>query len=209
MEDGMTTTSILSRRTLVASAAALPALAVPAVASAATARTGASTTLPPELIERFVRVRTWFLDFSRRETLWSDEVNRRLYAATGMTGEQYHAMNCRERPAQVNEAHSIICDEVQMEGYEDEGDDLCTERWEAAAALMAHQPQNIADLAWQLEAFIVADLEITCDPSECSGDRLTRAFFQNMRTLGALQQPDDPLGALTINMLSDDDGAVS
>jgi hypothetical protein len=34
MEDGMTTTSILSRRTLVASAAALPALAVPALASA-------------------------------------------------------------------------------------------------------------------------------------------------------------------------------
>jgi hypothetical protein len=36
MEDGMTTTSILSRRTLVTSAAALPALAVPAIAFAAT-----------------------------------------------------------------------------------------------------------------------------------------------------------------------------
>jgi hypothetical protein len=33
MEDGMTTTSIVSRRTLVASAAALPALAVPALAA--------------------------------------------------------------------------------------------------------------------------------------------------------------------------------
>jgi hypothetical protein len=39
MEDGMTTTSILSRRTLVASAAALPALAVPALATSAAAAT--------------------------------------------------------------------------------------------------------------------------------------------------------------------------
>jgi hypothetical protein len=43
MEDGMTTTSTLSRRTLVASAAALPALAVPV---AATTTTGTDPVFP-------------------------------------------------------------------------------------------------------------------------------------------------------------------
>jgi len=206
----MTTTSILSRRTLVASAAALPALAVPAVASAAPAQ-AAPTTLPPELIERFVRLRAWYLDYDRREKLWSAEVGRRFYAATGVTNEQYHNMTYNEgRENGLNEAHERACNEGQFaEKYETECEDLGDERWAVAEAIIAQTPQTFADLAWQAEAFLIADLEIYQPPDSSIGDRLTRMLFQHIRTLGALPQPDDPLGALTINMLSDDDGAVS
>jgi hypothetical protein len=85
----MTTTSILSRRTLVASAAALPALAVPALPAPRQCRPLRPTTLPPDLIERFVRVRAWYLESDKREQLRRGEIGRRFYAATGVSTEQY------------------------------------------------------------------------------------------------------------------------
>jgi hypothetical protein len=42
---------------------------------------------------RFVRVRAWYVDYSGREKRWSAEVDRRFYAATGVTNEQYREMN--------------------------------------------------------------------------------------------------------------------
>jgi hypothetical protein len=73
--------------TLVSAASIASASAVPASAA------GASTTLPPDLIERFVSVRAWYLDYHRREQAFSGEVDRQFYAATGVTAEQYHEMN--------------------------------------------------------------------------------------------------------------------
>jgi hypothetical protein len=195
----MSTTSTLSRRTLVASAAALPALAVPVVAGAAPMPAVGPITLPPDLIERFVRVREWYLDYNRREKLWSAEVDRRLFAATGVTREQYHSMNYKQRRAnELNEAHSRACDEVQLEEKcETECDDLGDERWDVAKAMMAHTPRTTADLAYQVEAFLVADLEMTCgDEPTNGGDWLVRMLLQNIRTLGALPLPEDSFGSL-------------
>jgi hypothetical protein len=112
MEDGMTTTSTLLRRTLVASAAALPALAVPAAAGTSPT---APTTLPPDLIERFVRVRAWYIDYRRREEAHSDEVDRRFYAATGVTKEQYREMNYgHPRRKELDPIHTKICNELRL-----------------------------------------------------------------------------------------------
>jgi hypothetical protein len=205
MEDGMTT-SILSRRTLVASAAAVPALAVSAAAVAGPTPAG-PTTLPPELIERFVRVRAWYLDNHKRYLAWSDEVDRRLYAATGVSREQYLDMDYKQRRANgLGDVHSRLCNEVPHEESEGECEQLGDERWAVAEAIMNHQPQTFADLAWQAEAFLVADLEILHEqPNECASDRLIRTLFQHIRTLGALPQPDDPLRALSIDIYSDSD----
>jgi hypothetical protein len=75
--------SLLSRRHLVTAAAALPALAVPAAAHAATA-----CTLPPDLIERFLRMRAWYLEDNARWSVHLDEFNKRFEAATGVTRAQ-------------------------------------------------------------------------------------------------------------------------
>jgi hypothetical protein len=208
MEDGMTTTSILSRRTLVASAAALPALAVPAVASAAPTQT-APTTLPPDLIERFVRMRAWFLDDHKQTTLFSAEVGRRFFAATGMTNEEYWDLKwndpgiekLRAVRRQIGEQLSGRNREEWNAEEEAETAALGDERWEVCSAIMDHTPQTITDLAWQAEAFLIADMEIVnSNPPTCPHDQMRRLFFHRIRTLGALPQPEDPFGALAINI---------
>jgi hypothetical protein len=201
MEDGMTTTSTLPRRTLVAGAAASPALAVPAVAGAAPA-----TTLPPELIERFVRVRAWYLDYHRREQAENDEIERRFYAATGLAEGQCSDLDRGDpRRKKYDAVHTKIIREVLTKDSEAECEQLSDERWAVAEAIMDHTPQTAADLSWQAEAFLTADLEIYQSPNSSTGDRLTRTLFQHIRTLGALPQPDDPLGALSIDLYSADD----
>jgi hypothetical protein len=198
----------LSRRTLVASAATLSALAVPGVASAAPARAAeASTTLPPELIERFVRVRAWYLDYVQRETIWSDEVDRRFYAATGLTSDQLRDLGRADpRRKELEAVEKKVYAEVPPYGDETECDLLCDERWDVARAIIDHKPQTVVDLAWQLEAWLLADLETYLHSASDGSEGLMRTLFRYIRTLGALPQPDDPLGALSINM--DDDEAV-
>jgi len=202
----MSTTSTLSRRTLVASAAALPALAVPTVVSAVPAR-AASTTLPPDLIERFVRVRAWYLDYCKQEKLEGDEIDRRFYAATGLTEEQWEDLD-RDHPRweEFDAVRSKTIREVLTEESETECEQLCDERWRAAEAIFDHAPQTIADLAWQAEAFLIADLEIYQGLARFTSERLIRTLFRYIRTLGALPQPNDPLGALSLDISSDDDG---
>jgi hypothetical protein len=201
MEDGMTTTSILSRRTLVASAAALPALAVPAIASAAPARAGASTTLPPELIERFVRLRAWYLAFSERGMLHDEEIDRRFYAATGVTSEQYFDMKYgHPGKKELGAVRTKIHKEVPGEDDEDECSELCDERWDVARAMMAQTPRTIADLAYQMEAFLVADLEIIEGDAKDGGDWLVRMLLHHIRTLGALPLPENSFGSLHIDI---------
>jgi hypothetical protein len=84
--------SELSRRSLIATAAALPALYVPAAAAASPAST---CTLPPDLIERFVRVRAWYLDNRRREEEGRAEVHKRFQATTGVTHEELSELGDR------------------------------------------------------------------------------------------------------------------
>lgn len=146
---------MLSRRSLVTSAAALPALTVPAAAASS------ACTLPPDLIARFVRARAWFLDISAREA-------RHDY------------------------------DEKVDEYGQTEADRLTDERWSVARAMLDHQPQTIVDLAWQAEAWLLADLEIIQPTGEISHSMLA-TLFRHIRTLGALAQPDDPFGALVIH----------
>ena len=67
----------------------------------------------------------------------------------------------------------------------------------SALVSLNHEPQSITDLAWQAEAFLLAYLELF-DESGDYGGHLIRKLFQNIRTLGALPQPDDPRSALTI-----------
>jgi hypothetical protein len=202
MEDGMSIISTLSRRTLVASAATLPALAVPAAASATPTPAG-PTTLPPDLIERFVRVRAWYLDYHRREQAFSDEVDRQFYAATGVTAEQYDEMNYEQRrESGLYEAHSKACNEAQLEErYETECDDMCDERWDVARAMMAQKPRTFADLAYQMEALLVADLEIIQGgEAKDGGDWLVRMLLHHIRALGALPLPADSFDSLRIDV---------
>jgi len=187
--------SKLSRRTLVTSAAALPALAAPAAASP-------SCTLPPDLIERFVRVRAWYLENDARESQRSGEIDRQFYAATGVPCKQYHDMDHDDpRREELSAVFTKILKEMQDDDVEEdeqsEADRLCHERWSVAEAMLNHEPQSIVDLAWQAEAWLLADLELLHHNHDHS-QSLLGMFFRHIRTLGALPQPDDPFGALTI-----------
>ncbi len=141
----MTTTT--SRRAILAGAAMLPVASLPALASSGPAQ--AATTLPPDLIERFVRVRAWYLDDVKREKSQSDEVDRRFYAITGLTDEQRRDLD-RDDPTwrELDAVHTKICNEVMGNLDEDaEGDALWYERWSVAGAMFEHEPQNVVDLA--------------------------------------------------------------
>jgi hypothetical protein len=81
------------------------------------------------------------------------------------------------------------------ERRETECDEL-HERWAVADLMMDHTPQTIADLALQAEAYLIADMEIL---SKAYSDTMMKTIFHNIRTLGALPQPEDPLGVLSIN----------
>ena len=186
----------LSRRHLVTAAAALPALALPTVAHAT------ACTLPPDLIERFLRMRLWYLEDTARESVWSREFDKRFYAASGLTMDQYRDIRRgNPRYEQIEAVWDKVSDELQRESgrtnesEEEETEALCDERWAVAKAMMAHEPQSIVDLAWQLEAWLIADLELL---SEGTSDELLRTFVGYVRALGAVPQPDDPFDALSL-----------
>ena len=61
-----------TRRAILAGAATLPALTVPALAVPATS----GCTLPSDLIERFLRVRAWFLEKHAQESLHSVPIDK-------------------------------------------------------------------------------------------------------------------------------------
>jgi hypothetical protein len=187
--------SKLSRRSLVASAAALPALAVPALAASVA---DTSTTLPPDLIERFVRLRAWHVENSERYRRLSEEIDRRFYSATGITFDEWRDIMFDDpRRKKLDAVHSKIWAEVAPDADE-EADELHDERWGVADAMMAHKPQTFADLAWQAEAYLIADLELL-DRAPSSDSWMLRTLFHNIRMLGAIPQPNDPLGILSIN----------
>ena len=189
----------LSRRHLVTTAAALPALALPTVAHAS------ACTLPPELIERFLRMRAWFLEDHARYSLETREHAKRFEAATGVAMDQYHDMEYGDpRREELKAIWSKTSDELQCEsGRTSESEEaeckaLGDERWAVAEVMMAHKPQSIVDLAWQLEAWLIADLEFFNSDSDATSDQLFRMFVGYVRTLGAVPQPDDPFGALAL-----------
>jgi hypothetical protein len=188
----------LSRRHLVTAAAALPALALPATAQAS------ACTLPPDLIERFLRMRAWFLEDHARYSVSSREHDKRFEAATGVKTDQWRDMKYGDpRKKELEAVFSRTWKEIRREGgrtneteeaEEAEVNALGDERWAVAEAMMAHEPQSIVDVAWQLEAWLIADLEMFSFP----GDRLFGMFVKHVRTLGAVPQPDDPFGALSL-----------
>jgi hypothetical protein len=195
MEGYMTT--ITSRRAILAGAASVPALALPALASTATS--ASVCTLPPDLIERFVRVRAWYLGSRQAEILWSDEIHRRFYATTGFIWDNVN--HDHPRWEELSAVHTKVCAEVPCEDDEAETALLCDERWCVAEAIIDHKPQTVVDLAWQAEAYLLADLDLfSFAPGSTTDDRLIRTFFRHIRTLGALPQPDDPLGVLNIDI---------
>jgi hypothetical protein len=133
--------STISRRSLVTSAAALPALAVPAAAHASVC------TLPPDLIERFLSMRAWFLEEDARSSLRSREHDKRFEAATGVTEDQYRDIDHHDpRRKKLQAVWYEIWNELQRESgltAEDEEAEtgrLCDERWAVADAMIAHKP---------------------------------------------------------------------
>jgi hypothetical protein len=140
----------LSRRATLAGAASVPALALPAFASTATATATAASacTLPPDLIERFVRVRAWYLGSRQAEILWSDEIDRRFYAATGFAWDDVNRRHPRFE--ELEAAREKIYAEVPApcELDETESNLLADERWRVAEAIIDHKPQTVVDLAW-------------------------------------------------------------
>jgi len=189
----------LSRRAILAGTAAVPALALPAAATPATS--ASACTLSPALIERFVRVRAWYLRSREAEILWSDEIDRRFYAATGFTWDDVNHGHPRfeELEAARRKVYAEVPTPCELD--DTETNLLGDERWRVAEAIIDHKPQTVVDLAWQAEAYLLADLDIfSFAPSSGTDDRLIRTFFRHIRTLGALPQPDDPLGALNIDI---------
>jgi hypothetical protein len=190
----------LSRRHLVTTAAALPALALPTVAHAS------ACTLPPDLIERFLRMRAWYVADNARWSLQRDERDKRFEAATGVTKDQYRDMGYDDpRHEELAAVSDKIWDEVQHESgrtVETEEADttaLGDERWAVAEAMMAQEPQSIVDVAWQLEAWLIADLEMFNSAGDsCTSTQLFRMFVEHVRTLGGVPQPDDPFDALSL-----------
>jgi hypothetical protein len=180
----------------VASLASSTAIASPAVTTAS------ACTFPPDLIERFVRMRAWYLDYRQREILWSDEIDRRFYEATG---EHWRAINYdHPRHDELLAVHDKVYAEVPcFENDETECDRLTEERWNVAKAMFSHEPQTVVDLAWQTEAYLIADLEILGGSD--TSDWMGRTLFRHIRSLGALPQPDDPLDLLSIDVDNDDD----
>jgi hypothetical protein len=189
----------LSRRHLVTAAAALPVLAVPAAAHAT------ACTLPPDLIERFLSMRAWYLEDNARHSLQSREFDKRFEAATELPRDQYRE-NIKYGAPRKKELEAVshkILNELQRESGrtneldEAEAERLCDERWAVAEAMMAHEPQSIVDVAWQLEAWLIADLELF-NSSGGTYNQLFRMFVEHVRTLGAVPQPDDPFEALSL-----------
>jgi hypothetical protein len=196
----------LSRRKLVTTAATLPALAVPAVAAAAPASTGVSATactLPARLAERVLHLRAWYLDYRKRCEQASDEADRRFEAATGVTHYEWaHITREDSRRDELRSVLSKIYDDFPiLQDDEPEGDQLWQDRWDLAEEIMHYEPQTIVDLAYQAEAYLIADLELVSTSAPygtCDG--LLRKFFQHIRALGALPPPDDPMGVLSIDV---------
>ena len=80
------------------------------------------------------------------------------------------------------------------------------ERWAVAEAMILEcKAQTIVDLAWQLEAFLIADIEILDETGDGPHEWMHRTLLQNIRTLGAIPQPDDPRGSLSIDIGNDDE----
>ena len=194
--------SKLSRRTLVAGTATLPALTIPAVA-ATTVASASACTLPPELVERFIRVRAWYLEYSERWQQSSDEIKRRFQAATGLTTDQRREIDYADpRRKELDKVWNEIYKAVEDgEDSDAECDELSHERWGVAEAMLAQRPQTTTDLAYMAEAYLIADLEILAGDAN---DRLLPLLFQRIRALGALPQLDDPTGVLSINLDSDE-----
>lgn len=190
----------LSRRHLVTTAGALPVLAVPATAHAT------ASTLPPNLIERFLSMRAWFMEDHARYTQQSREHAKRFEAATGVAMDQYHDMECGDpRKKELEAPWNKVSDELHrkagrtIETEEVETERLCDERWAVAEAMMAHEPRSIVDVAWQLEAWLIADLELfNSAGDDCTSTQLFRMFVEHVRTLGAVPQPEDPFDALRL-----------
>jgi hypothetical protein len=175
------------------------ATTVPAIAT--------SCTLPPDLVNRFVRMRAWYLDYRRRERKQDDEIAGRFYAGAGITEGQLWEMghdDPRRKP--LDDLHSqIIADVFAKEGVEDETNRLGDERWGVAEEMLQQRPQTVVDLAYMAEALLIADLELLHSGSDCTADRLQRLFFSRVRALGALPQPNDPLGELSLDDTDDDE----
>jgi hypothetical protein len=103
------------------------------------------------------------------------------------------------RRKELNALHSKACDEATATyDTEEESNRLCDERWSVAEAMFQYEPKTIVDLAWQAEAWLLADVELYQSPDQCASDFMHRMIFRHIRTLGGLPQPDDPFGALTI-----------
>jgi len=184
----------------VTTAAALPALAIPATAHAT------ACTLPPDLIERFLSMRAWFVEDHARWSLQQREHDKRFEAATGgVTMDQWRDMKYDDpRKKELEATWDKVSFELHSESgrtnefVEAEVNALHDERWAVAEAMMDHEPQSIVDVAWQLEAWLIADLELFNSSGEDTSGQLFRMFVEHVRTLGAVPQPDDPFGALSL-----------
>jgi hypothetical protein len=175
----------------VASLASSTAIASPAVTTAS------ACTFPPDLIERFVRMRAWYLDYRQREILWSDEM--RPPGSTGAPSIMIilATTNCWRFTIKSMRKFRVL------RTTKPSANRLTEERWNVAKAMFSHEPQTVVDLAWQTEAYLIADLEILGGSD--TSDWMGRTLFRHIRSLGALPQPDDPLDLLSIDVDNDDD----
>lgn len=172
----------------------------------------------PNLIERFIRVRAWYLDYSKRSDEDSNKVKGWFEAATGVAYDEWCDFD-REccstgdhdnpRRKELRAVENRIYADYPLLGDDDpEGEQLLNERWSIAEDLTNCEAQTVADFAWQAEAWMLADLEIYSFRGEASSDRMIRLLFHHLRTVGGVPQPDDPQGLLNIDISEDDEDDV-
>jgi hypothetical protein len=121
----------------------------------------------------------------------------------GVTKDEYHEINYGDPgKTELRAVFGKIVEEVLAADPDDEeeSDKLCEERWSVAEALMGHVPQTFADLAYQAEAYLIADLDLLEDASSGTSDWLIRTLFHNVRTLGAIPQSNDPSGVSSLDL---------
>jgi hypothetical protein len=169
-----------------ASLSAATSVAVPSIAIAADTPVSF-----PGLVARLMPVRERWLRQRALDKGDQDRFDDLFFAASGMTGEQYRALD--EDDARKPELRSIrrkISAEFQdTDPVDEEGASIAwREIWDElnplAEALLEQPPKSLVDLAWQAEVLVMGDSELLNSDSGYLYRRLVGKFLENARACG-------------------------
>jgi hypothetical protein len=151
----------------------------------------------PNLVARFVQVHALWVARRSRDQAWSDKINDLFFKTTGITDEQYHAMDISDprREAVSAQYHKAIDDTPSDDPTDEHGgsiawNEILDELWPVTEAMISQQPKSIVDLGWQAEALVTAHFMELERPGTDSGEHLIRKLIRNVRAFaGPLPLP--------------------